>query len=282
MHAPLTSRTSHHVDSIEGPLSLIARQTIALAAGLVLLLSVVLVVRGLLGAFDAPTSASYPVLAAVMAEILASVFRLVWTRLNPDATRRAALFVQLGLPSICVLCVAAAVSMTEATGWAVGGAWLVAVGSELAWWYPELRLPQRSESEYRDAVASELDVSGAVEDNDPGVDEEEQLDPDVIQQITRARNEAGVEVVSGILRAEFAPGERTQNLHVAFCPPLAYEPEVITYQLDGSPLTMKVGQSEIFGTRLELRRSATAASAETATICFEVRPPTSPAEPLRS
>lgn len=273
MHAPLTSRTSYRVDSIEGPLSLIARQTIGLAAGLVLLLCVVLVVRGLLGAFDAPTSASYPVLAAVMAEILASVFRLVWPRVYPDATRRAALFVRLGLPSICVLCVATAMSMTEATGWAVGAVWLLAVGSELAWWYPELRLPRRSGSEHRDAVASDLDVSRAVEDDDPGVDEEEQLDPDVIQQITRARNDDGVEVISGILRTEFAPAERTQNLHVAFCPPLSYEPEVIIHQLDGSPLIMKVGQSEIFGTRLELRRSATAASEESATICFEVRPP---------
>jgi hypothetical protein len=272
MDAHLTSSASYRVSLIDHPLSRMARRVIALSAALVLLLSVVVVIRGLLGAFEAPQSAISLMLAAFTAELLASVFRVVWRRLHPDATRRSALLARLGVPSICVLCLAIALSMAEAGGWAVGSLWLIVVGGELAWWYPQLRATQHRAAEDPAAIAVNRDSSAAVAEADEPIDEEDEIGADVIQQMTRSRNSDGVEVISGVLRAEFAPGERTQNLHVAFCPPLTYEPAVITHQLGGSPLTIKIGQSEIFGTRIELRRPEAASTSESATICFEVQP----------
>jgi hypothetical protein len=270
MDAHLTPPTSFPVDSIDDPLSRIAKQAIALGAALVLFLCVVIVVRGLLGAFEAPASTAFSLLAAAIAELLASAFRVVWLRLYPDATRLSTRLARLGIPSICVGCVAVALSLTPASGWSVGALWLFVVGGEFAWWYPETRLWHRRSGERLATVAVDPEAPDVVEVD--GSFDEEELAPHVTQQMTRSRNDEGVEVISGVLRAEFAPGERTHNLHVAFCPPLMYEPAVITHQLDGSPLIIKVGQAEIFGTRIELRRAATAGPSESATICFEVQP----------
>lgn len=273
MDAQFTSATSYRSNSIEDPLLRIARRVFALGAALVLLLSVVVVIRGLLGEFESPESAVFLVLAAVTAEFLASVFRVAWRRLHPDATRQRALLARLGVPSICVACVAISLSMAAASGWAFGPLWLIVVGGELAWWYPELRGKRHRESGQVTPVAAACDVSDTVaEADDCAGEEEEEIGADVLQQMTRSRNGDGIEVISGILRAEFAPAERTHNLHVAFCPPLAYEPAVVTYQVGGSPLTIKVGQAEIFGTRIELRRDNAASTPESATICFEVQP----------
>lgn len=272
MDAQLTSPTSHRVGSIDDPLSQIGRLATVLGAALVLLLCVIVVIRGMSGAFEASGSIFFLVRTAVTGELLASVFRVVWARLHPDAGRRRILLARLGLPSICVACVAIALSMTAANGWAVGAAWLIVVGGEFAWWYPELRAARRRGSEQATRISDDRDASAAVDRADEYADEEEEIDANVIQRMTRSRNSDGVEVVSGILRAQFAPGERIHNLHVAFCPPLAYEPAVITHQLDGSPLTVKVAQSEIFGTRIELRLAAIAGPTDSATIYFEVHP----------
>ncbi|HUG70432.1 MAG TPA: hypothetical protein VMM76_21965 [Pirellulaceae bacterium] len=268
--AQLSSPTSFPVDSIDDPLSRIARQTLALGAALVLFLCVVIVVRGLLGTFEAPESAAFPVLVAAIAELLASAFRVVWSRLYPHATRLNTLLARLGAPSICVVCVAVAMSTTQASGWAVATMWLFVAVSEIAWWYPEMRLMGRRSVEHLAAVAVEPEPAEAGKTS--GAFDEQEMAPHVTQQMTRSRNDEGVEVISGVLRAEFAPGERTHNLHVAFCPPLMYEPQVVMHQLDGSPMTVKIAQSEIFGVRIELRLTSAAQSSENATFYFEVRP----------
>jgi hypothetical protein len=264
MDAHLPSTTSFPVTAIDDPLFRIAKQAIALGATLVLLLCLVVIIRGVLGAFKTPAFLAFPILAAATAELLASVFRIVWSRLYPDATRLRSLVTRLGVPSIGVVCVAVALSMTPVSSWAVGFVWMIVLGGELAWWYPATqRLCLHSEERL---------ATVAVESEPLDVVDEEELAPNVTQQITRSRNDEGVEFISGVLRAEFAPGERTHNLHVAFCPPLMYEPTVVTHQLDGSPLIVKVAQSEIFGARIELRLMAAAVESERSTIYFEVRP----------
>src|SRR5690606_27646497 len=50
------------------------------------------------------------------------------------------------------------------------------------------------------------------------VDRPEAAAADVWQQTTRTRTAEG-ELITGWVKAEFQPGERTAILHVAFCPP---------------------------------------------------------------
>ncbi|MBC8357294.1 MAG: hypothetical protein H8E66_35440 [Planctomycetes bacterium] len=272
MDAPVAS---HQIDSLDDPVPRIARQTVAFTIALTLLLAVVAAIRGLLGVFEAPHSAFVLIAAGVAVEVLASGIRVAWSRLYLDATRFTSLLARLVIPSICVICLAIAMSLAGANSWSVGFVWLVITGGELAWWYPKLSAVRDRNLEQPETAAAvtDIDVEEANQ-SETCVDEEEEteLDTNVIQQTTRARNDDGVEIISGVLRAEFAAGERAHNLHVAFCPPLAYEPEVIAHQLDGPPITLKVAQSEIFGTRIELRLTKAAMRSENAAIYFEVQP----------
>lgn len=81
----------------------------------------------------------------------------------------------------------------------------------------------------------------------------EALDANVLQQLTRIRDEAGVETIFGTLRAEFAAGQRHATLHVGFCPPLAGRPAIEADPSDGPDATVKVLQTLAHGTRLEVR-----------------------------
>jgi hypothetical protein len=71
----------------------------------------------------------------------------------------------------------------------------------------------------------------------------------VFQQFTRCRTPAGHDVIHGTLRAEFAPGQRTTTLYVAFCPPFERLPNV---ELE-STADAKVVQTLHNGAQLEVR-----------------------------
>lgn len=82
------------------------------------------------------------------------------------------------------------------------------------------------------------------------------LPEEVSQRITRASDNEGQEVVYGQLRCHFAPGQRQQNLHVAFCPPLKCVPSVTVDQLDGPPAKVRATQMQTFGACIEVRLRA--------------------------
>ncbi len=59
------------------------------------------------------------------------------------------------------------------------------------------------------------------------------IDDQLLQQLTRSRTADGCEAIHGRLVAEFAPGERTVVMHVAFCPPFERLPTVEAEAADG-------------------------------------------------
>jgi hypothetical protein len=77
----------------------------------------------------------------------------------------------------------------------------------------------------------------------------------VLQELTRFRLNDGRETVQGTLRAEFAAGERTTTLHIAFCPPFERLPQVQATVLDGPPADVKLVQVLHQGAQLEVRLS---------------------------
>ena len=83
-------------------------------------------------------------------------------------------------------------------------------------------------------------------------------DADMIQQLFRVREEGGQEAVYGTLRADFQPGQRTAVIHVGFCPPLEYLPEIEAESLPGLPTRIKVVQALAHGVRLDVRLTAPA------------------------
>jgi hypothetical protein len=79
------------------------------------------------------------------------------------------------------------------------------------------------------------------------------IPPNVSQQLTRAVGEDGCEVLYGLLRGHFAPGQRSLRLHVSFCPPFDTIPEVSVDNVEGPELIVRVGQVLPYGARLDLR-----------------------------
>ncbi|MCA9263533.1 MAG: hypothetical protein KDA60_06770 [Planctomycetales bacterium] len=76
----------------------------------------------------------------------------------------------------------------------------------------------------------------------------------VMQQLTRFRGDQGEDVLTAVLRAEFASGERQVNLHIGFCPPFARVPTLEAYHVGGDEATLKTCQVLHHGARLEVRR----------------------------
>lgn len=80
----------------------------------------------------------------------------------------------------------------------------------------------------------------------------------LFQQLTRSR-EDGQEFVRGTARIEFASGEQTAALHLAFCPPLASDPQVEADVVDADGISIRATDRRSYGIRLEARRKDTAA-----------------------
>ena len=88
----------------------------------------------------------------------------------------------------------------------------------------------------------------------------------LLQHLTRSRTADGCETVRGTLLAEFAPGERTAVLHVAFCPPLERLPSVEADAVNGPACDVKLAQVLHQGARLEARLSRASSTAQRVTI----------------
>jgi len=256
--------------------NLLARLVLFAAAGFLLVLSGVFLVRRLIGAFGQPlASETLIVLAATLAAVVASI-RVAWRLVsgsNVMSGRHGGLVLDMTL-CLGVFCLGAslAVQGTETLPLAVFWA-IVAVGEAVGWspYYRRLtgRIRARSgrnrcQSEETPATdngpARELLETGShgiatleEPDEDDGL---ELLSPNVSQRITRGRGEDGVEAVYGVVRCDFSVGQRQQNLHIAFCPPLERIPELTTDQIDGPIVKIKPSMVEVFGAGLEVKLPA--------------------------
>ncbi|MGD0900758.1 MAG: hypothetical protein ABR915_23240 [Thermoguttaceae bacterium] len=95
--------------------------------------------------------------------------------------------------------------------------------------------------------------------------------PDVLQQLTLSRDAEGCQQLSGWLRLPLEAGQRSGNIHVAFCPPFAGVPEIEVEQLAGPQCSIKTAQVLPFGSRLELKLAAPAEGPESVLVRFAAR-----------
>jgi hypothetical protein len=209
----------------------------ALVASLALALAVAffLFVRRLSGALDAPLALAPLLLTANAILAWSAAIRL---RLRD---RRADWLAALVLALFAVAC---SYPGNRPIDWLV---WLAAIAAFGL-------LPARHSSP---AIGSEKDA--------------EQL----LQLLTRSRAADGSEAIHGTLLAEFAAGERTQVLHVAFCPPFERLPTVEAEVADGPACDVKTAQILHQGARLEARLSRASTTAQRVNIDFAAtdRPP---------
>jgi hypothetical protein len=104
----------------------------------------------------------------------------------------------------------------------------------------------------RSAPALQLEDTTPSGDGDSG----ETLPDGVSQRITRASNEQGAEMIYGIVRCDFAPHQRQQNIHIAFCPPLDSAPQLTVDQVDGPTAGIRTTVVETYGAAIEVKLKA--------------------------
>ncbi|MCE9548393.1 MAG: hypothetical protein K8T25_23205 [Planctomycetia bacterium] len=90
----------------------------------------------------------------------------------------------------------------------------------------------------------------------------------VWQQMTRSRRADGRDQCRGQVRAMFAAGQRTEIVHLAFCPPFAGQPQWSAAPVEGPPLSIKQVQVLPHGVRLELRLDQVPRVASAAVVRF--------------
>lgn len=106
-------------------------------------------------------------------------------------------------------------------------------------------------------------------------------DGDVTQQMTRVHTPGGSEVLSGWLRVSMAAGQRSANVHVAFCPSFLRTPRVSVEQRGGPRARIKTVQVLPQGVRFDLKLAAPGEVAQSVLLEFsaEAAPAATGAEP---
>jgi hypothetical protein len=79
------------------------------------------------------------------------------------------------------------------------------------------------------------------------------LAAELSQQVQRGMDENSGEYCHGMVRARFVAAQRTETLHVSFCPPFLATPELHVEQIDGPDAQVKITQLLPYGARLEVR-----------------------------
>ena len=237
---------------------------------LIVLVSGALLARRLMGAFGQPLAPAGLIVFAVVMTVLVAAVRALWRRVSSLDTmpiRGSGLLLDM-LLSLGVLCLATSLSLPDSAAVPLGVLWCLLVAGELVGWSPYYRPLVRGIRTHGSSGHHDEEPSIAIDEPPDGLsartlhetempdeqgegDEFELLPPGVSQRMTRATEEDGEEVVYGVVRCDFAAGQRQQNLHIAFCPPLARIPELTTDQIDGPIVRIKPSMVETYGAKAE-------------------------------
>ena len=232
--------------------------TVLSLVGLLDAIGLLIVARRLVGALDANLPRDAMLLTAVVMTALVAFARLAWRRAFPlkmyGPLQRSwgEQFVgwgsSLGLALVAVGCCYPAYLNSD---WLI---WLPMLVADQLWrqsffdaGHPLVRLAEEPE---------EADDETTMTFPEPA-QSPQPLDEEIVQHLYRVRNDDGSELIYGTLRADFQSGQRTAVLHVGFCPPLPYVPEIEAEALPGSEARLKIVQALAHGARLNVRLPST-------------------------
>lgn len=231
--------------------------------GLIVLVAMVLVLRRSAGGLTTPLST--PALAACGATLaLASIAMRV---LQPG-TGHASEFWRTAwraAPTAANVLIASSLSIRGTPSGGVFALWMLAALGELAGqlicqWSAARARSELGANRARTALGTSDGPALAIITPSASHDHEARADDDGIsQRFIRRCDERGRELLSGWLRVDIAPGERTKFAHVAFCPPLLNSPQC-EIDLADDQASAAVAQVLPQGARFELKlpRPATA------------------------
>ncbi len=243
------------------------------------------IARRLAGALVEPLSFPLLVIVALVVGGLTVAVRLTWQRRDVSIAHRRALDVALSV-AVLGLAVAMSVPGTPVVGlvllWAILGA-----EETWAWWLYRSRKspPAQHVVPGGKPSSSAAETSVQRDEDSPGnVLAELELSPreEIVQQLVRTVLPGGGERLAGWLRVPLEAGQRSANLHLAFCPPFSQAPSVNIDQREGPAARIKPVQVLPFGARFDVKL---AQPCETTTavvlhVCAEAMPPV-PVEAIR-
>lgn len=210
-----------------------------------------LLVRRMSGALVEPLGGVALLATAALAVLIGVAIRELWRPAARDASKVERRVICFG-PTLGVVLLAAALLPGAEWMGSVGFLAITALGEGFAigTWTRRAPKVRRSRPFGRRpggpaSPPSEVQV--------PGPEPRASTPEEVLQQMSRTRDAAGQEVLSGVVRAEFQPGERGTALHIAFCPPYAATPQFTAGQAAGPKARLKVGQLQPFGARIDVR-----------------------------
>jgi hypothetical protein len=248
------------------------RFVLVFGVALSLAVAVVLTCRRMAGAFHQPLSPRALIIVGIVMAATLVTGRLCWRMLarvdGKFSHHRERLFYLA--PTLVVLAVGLSVSLPETPVGALSAFWGLVGGMELGGWWMALRpvsgrrvspAPGSAAGQER-PPSSDLGAKPMVSPSrltapvvDVASDDEEQmlLPPGVSQRITRAAEPEDTEVIHGLLQCLFAAGQRQQNIHLAFCPPMESIPEMTVEQLDGPDVRIRPTIVQTYGACLEVK-----------------------------
>jgi hypothetical protein len=216
------------------------------------LVGLVICLRRATGALVEPLRPETLLILGVVLAALAVLFRRALGEAFASPSAKWAVWLA---PSVVLAVWAAGVTLSDTSGWglaALVGSLLVEEGWSWGRWQLPRRRAQYSPKRERGSslpVVAEMPAPPAVVRTLDVPDEES--DESLTQRLVRRRDGSG-EVIEGLVRVDFAAGQRHATAHVAICPPWDRVPRCDAEQADGPSARVKVAQVLTCGVRFEL------------------------------
>jgi hypothetical protein len=262
--------------TIESPAVEVGRWSAVTLLGVLVLAATVICWRRLAGALESPLPATSLAAIGLLLGGVAAAARLLWRRAASGDAASApflALVRWLPLPAVAVAAAALSVPGTSPGGLAALWATLAIEETGVLLGFgggkkgvrnllpvgPDGRFPKKVPDTFSSATFSSAPAD------------------EVTQQLTRSQSADGVETLSGWLRVGLDPGQRSANVHVAFCPPFGRTPTLEVTQSAGPPSRIKTVQLLPFGARVDLK--LTQAGDEPASVLLRFSAQSKPAGP---
>ena len=228
----------------------------------IFLLCMLVALRRFEGQFRQPLSPSALIAVGLLGTVAVGALRVTWPHPMDDPPGAKEIAQRLLAPSFCLLLLAISISLPASSQAALAVLWTMIIGAEVGWWYIGLRgranfaggmIARLQRIRMRRAIALPAAFQRLGQHPPAGVevsDEEEEdletLPAEVTQQLTRVRVGSDGEVIFGLVRAEFEVGERSQNVHLSFCPPLEGTPAMTVQQVAGPSVAIKTAVAESY------------------------------------
>ncbi len=238
--------------------------TIALTVGVILAIGLLIVGRRLSGALSTELPPNTMLLLALVSASALAYTRIAWRRNFPLETPEELSFadrlVGWGSSSALVLlAVGCCYPGYRTVDWLI---WLPILVADQMWCQNFFDAGELESTEiFLDELPRTLALADARRHDGPPQNHSQK---ELVQQLFRLRDAQGQEVIYGTVRADFVAEQRTAVVHVGFCPPLEYLPEIEAEALScegacegagEATAKIKVVQSLAHGARLDVRLS---------------------------